>query len=207
MPDHAALQAAARRWGLNDGDTVVVYDDGPSLAAARAWWLLRHAGVDARILDGGLAAWMADGGAVESGAVDVAAGATSLAWGLMPVIDLTEAATWPAHGVLMDARAPERFHGDVEPVDPRAGHIPGAVNVPTAGNVGEDGCFLPSAVLAARFADAGVGHDSEVAVYCGSGVTAAHEIAALEVAGVRAALYPGSWSQWSNTPGAEVATR
>nr|WP_084076852.1 sulfurtransferase [Demequina sp. NBRC 110057] len=206
LPDHGALQAAARRWGLNDGDTVVVYDDGPSLAAARAWWLLRHAGVDARILDGGLAAWVADGGPVESGGVEVEPGTMALAWGLMPVVDLAEAATWPGHGILMDARAPERFRGESEPIDPRAGHIPGAVNVPTAGNVGADGRFLAREELAARFADAGVGHDSEVAVYCGSGVTAAHEIAALEVAGVRAALYPGSWSQWSNTPGTEVAT-
>lgn len=196
LPTREALQAAARGWGINNGDAVVVYDAGPALAAARAWWLLRHAGVaDVRILDGGLAAWVAEGAPTEQGPVAPEFGDVELSWGGLPVIDVDEAADFPATGTLIDARAPERYRGEVEPIDPQAGHIPGAVNVPTAGNVGPDGRFLGGDELRARFAGLGEG---PVAVYCGSGVTAAHEIAALEIAGRKAALYPGSWSQWSN---------
>ena len=203
LPARDAFQASARSWGINDGDSVVVYDAGPALAAARAWWLLRHAGLtDVRILDGGLAAWVAAGAPVESGPVVPELGNVTLSWGHMPVIDADAAAGFPAHGALLDARAGERYRGEVEPIDPQAGHIPGALSMPTAGNVGPDGRFLPPTELAARFAGLG---ESRVAVYCGSGVTAAHEIAALEVAGREAALYPGSWSQWSSQ-GRPVAT-
>ncbi|MFV0285400.1 MAG: sulfurtransferase, partial [Demequina sp.] len=175
--------------------------------AARAWWLLRHAGVDARILDGGLAAWTAAGGALETGpARRPERGDVSLSWGHLDVVDIDDAAAAPSHGVLIDARAAVRVRGDSEPVDPVAGHIPGAVNVPTADNVGPDGRFRRASVLAARFAAVGVTPDSTVVAYCGSGVTAAHEIAALEIAGIRAALFPGSWSQWSTTPDRPVAT-
>jgi len=203
LPTREAFQAAARSWGVNDGDSVVVYDAGPALAAARAWWLLRHAGLtDVRILDGGLAAWATSGAPVESGPVIPQPGTVTLSWGHMPVIDADAAATFPSRGTLLDARAGERYRGEVEPVDPQAGHIPGALSMPTAANVGTDGRFLPLPELAARFAGLG---EAPVAVYCGSGVTAAHAIAALEVAGREAALYPGSWSQWSNQ-GRPVAT-
>lgn len=199
LPTREALQAAARSWGINDGDAVVVYDAGPALAAARAWWLLRHAGIeDVRILDGGLAAWTAAGGATQSGPVTPDFGDVELAWGTLDVVDASEAGEIPSFGVLVDARAGERYRGEDEPIDPIAGHIPGAVNVPTTGNVGPDGRFLPAAELAARFTAAGVDGTAPIAVYCGSGVTAAHEIAALEIAGYRAALFPGSWSQWSH---------
>jgi len=207
LPKREALQAAARAWGLTNGDAVVVYDAGPALAAARAWWLLRHAGVaDVRILDGGLAAWVASGGATQNGPADPDFGDVDLSWGALPVIDVDEAAAFSDTGVLIDARAPERYRGEVEPIDPVAGHIPGAINVPTAGNVGPDGKFLPAEELAARFA-AHAPHAASrpLAVYCGSGVTAAHEIAALAIAGYDAALYPGSWSQWSNL-GLDVET-
>jgi len=123
-----------------------------------------------------------------------------LTTGALPTIDADGAATW--RGALLDARAAERFSGDVEPIDPRAGHIPGAVSSPTAWLLDADGTFLPDAALRARFAPL----DGPVAVYCGSGVTAAHEVAALAAVGVEAALYPGSWSQWSNDPARPVAT-
>lgn len=207
LPTRDALEAAARRWGVTPGATVVVYDAATSLAAARAWWLLRHAGVPTvRILDGGLAAWAAAGGPLDVEDVVPEPGDVTLDWGHMPVIGIDDAATFPSRGVLLDARAGERFRGEVEPLDPQAGHIPGAVNVPMADYLRPDGTFRPSAEVAEVFAAAGVDDAAPVASYCGSGVTAAHEIAALESVGIRAALYPGSWSQWSNTPGREVAT-
>jgi thiosulfate/3-mercaptopyruvate sulfurtransferase len=108
--------------------------------------------------------------------------------------------------VVLDARAPERYRGEVEPVDPRAGHVPGAVSAPTGENLDADGRFHSPAALRERFAALGADGSVPVAVYCGSGVTAAHELAALAVAGVPAALYPGSWSAWSNDPARPVAT-
>ncbi|WP_166462514.1 rhodanese-like domain-containing protein [Amycolatopsis acidicola] len=321
LPTIEALQAAARRWGVRAGSRVVAYDNSGNLAAARAWWLLKWAGVETvQLLDGGLAAW---DGPLETGfGKSPEPGDVVLRPGNMPVIDMDEAASFD--GTLLDARAPERYRGEQEPVDPRAGHIPGAINAPTAENLRPDGRFLPPTELAARFsgafgAGAGVGavagpsgagplgavadgaagagqtaaagqagvagHSDEpaqtaatgsavgatsagatsagqasagatsagetsagqasaegpsgsakvagqadvgdpcastkavgqaatgaspaapkVAVYCGSGVTAAHEIAALAVAGIDAALYPGSWSQWSNHPDRPAAT-
>jgi len=199
LPPVQSLQAAARRWGIRSGDTVVVYDDLGNLSAARAWWLLRHAGLaDVRLLDGGLRAWREAGLPLETGPVAPEAGDIELAYGSMPVLDLDGAGEQPERGVLLDARAPERFRGEKEPVDPRAGHIPGARNAPAAANLDDAGRFLPPETLRARFAELGVDSDTSVAVYCGSGVTAAADVAALELAGIRAALYPGSWSQWSN---------
>lgn len=207
LPSVAEFQAAARRWGINDGDVVVAYDDSANMAAARAWWMLRNAGVaEAYLLDGGLAAWRAAGFPVDAGAVTVAPGNVTLADGKMPVVDAAAAAGWPDSGLLLDARAGERYRGEVEPMDPRAGHIPGAVSAPTSENVDAEGCFLPADELRRRFASLGARTGTPVAVYCGSGVTAAHEVAALEVAGFGAALYPGSFSEWSNRPGLPVAT-
>ncbi|MEN1975686.1 sulfurtransferase [Cellulomonas sp. P4] len=206
LPDVADLQAAARRWGLRAGEPVVVYDDSGAMSAARAWWLLRWAGVaDVRILDGGLAAWTAAGGAVETGERDVEPGDVELSAGHLPTLDADGAAQWADEGVLLDARAAERYRGEVEPVDPRAGHIPGAVSAPTSENLGTDGRFLPADDLTARFAALGV-PAGDVAVYCGSGVTAAHQAAALVMAGRTPVLYPGSWSQWSADPERPVAT-
>ncbi|MFD8246396.1 sulfurtransferase [Nocardia sp. NPDC059691] len=203
LPEPAQLEKCARSWGLCEGDPVVVYDATGGMAAARAWWLLRWAGVaDVRILDGGLPAWIDAGGSVATGAEpDPEPGDVEVRPGHLPVIDADAAARW--EGVLLDARAGERFRGDVEPVDPRAGHIPGALSAPTADNLDADGRFRAVAELRDRFADFGSG---PVAVYCGSGVTAAHQVAALAIAGVEAALYPGSWSQWSNDPKRPVAT-
>jgi thiosulfate/3-mercaptopyruvate sulfurtransferase len=218
LPSTASLQAAARGWGLNDGDPVVVYDDVNNQSAARAWWLLRNAGVrDVRLLDGGLAAWRAADLPVVEGEEPVPAGTVTLASGMLPVLDPDAAAAVAQVGFLLDARAAERYRGDVEPIDPLAGHIPGAISAPTGANLAPDGTFLPADRLRARFealglrpgnaaAAGGVADAFDVGVYCGSGVTAAHEAVALTLAGFTPALYPGSWSQWSNLPGRPVAT-
>ncbi|MFD5823833.1 rhodanese-like domain-containing protein [Lentzea sp. NPDC060358] len=203
LPDVADLQAAARRWGVTADRPVVVYDDNGGTSAARAWWLLRWAGLkDVRILDGALRSWRDSGFPVSTGDEEVRPGDVELTGGHLPTLTADEAAALTDKGVLLDARAAERYRGEVEPVDPRAGHIPGARSAPTAGNL-RDGAFLPTDELRARFADLA---GSDVGVYCGSGVTAAHEIAALAVAGVDAALYPGSWSAWSSDPARPVET-
>lgn len=209
LPSAAALQDSARRWGLWPGDPVVVYDDWNAQAAARAWWLLRAAGLeDVRILDGGWSAWRAAGLPTESGDVTPEPGSLSIS-GLdaMPVVGANEIAVQAdsAEHAVLDARAAARYRGDEEPLDPRAGHIPGAVSAPTADNLTADGVFRSAADLRARFAELGAGR-VPVTVYCGSGITAAHEIAALAIAGYEAALYPGSWSEWSNDPARPVAT-
>jgi thiosulfate/3-mercaptopyruvate sulfurtransferase len=207
LPSVAALQAAARRWGVRSGSTVVCYDDAGGLAAARAWWLLRWAGRPrVFLLDGGLGAWRAAGLPVETGPVVPEPGDVTLAGGGLPVLDVDGAAALARSGLLLDARAGERYRGETEPIDPRAGHIPGAVSAPTSQNLGPDGRFLPADRLRERFLALGADGDRPVGVYCGSGVTAAHEIAALAVAGVDAALYPGSWSQWSADPSRPAAS-
>jgi thiosulfate/3-mercaptopyruvate sulfurtransferase len=207
LPSLPDLERNARGWGLHDGQPVVVYDDNGGLAAARAWWLLRWAGVtDVRILDGALSAWKWAGYALETGERTPQAGDVRLEGGRLPVVTADQAAAIARHGVLIDARAAERYRGETEPIDLRAGHIPGAVNAPATGNLTADGTFAPTAELTARYAAVGAGPDRQVAVYCGSGVTAAHDIAALEMAGITAALFPGSWSQWSAEPRRAAAT-
>ncbi|MEG3615874.1 sulfurtransferase [Isoptericola sp. MSP01] len=207
LPSAAEFQRAARSWGVGTDSRVVVYDDVGGTSAARAWWLLRWFGHHAvRILDGGLEAWRRAGHPLEVGLTTRVPGDVVVHPGGMPVLDADDAADLTTSGVLLDARAAERYRGEVEPVDPQAGHIPGAVSAPTTGNLDDDGTFRPPHELAARFAALGVREDAPVGVYCGSGVTAAHEIAALASVGVTAALYPGSWSQWSNDPGRPVAT-
>jgi thiosulfate/3-mercaptopyruvate sulfurtransferase len=211
LPDLADLQAAARRWGVRAGSRVVAYDAVGATSAARAWWLLRWAGVtDVRLLDGGLDAWTAAGLPLESGEVVPEPGDIALTQGELPTLTPDDAGRLASsgRGLLLDARAGERFRGEVEPVDPRAGHVPGAVSAPTTANLGPDGRFLDEAALRERFAALGVEGvpDQQVGVYCGSGVTAAHEVAALAMLGVDAALYAGSWSQWSNDETRPVAT-
>ena len=204
LPSLPALQSAARRWGVRNGSRVVVYDATGGLAAARAWWLLRWGGLtDVRILDGGLAAWT---GELETGEVLPSPGDVTLTGGGMPVLTADAAAALAAgDGVLLDARAGERYRGEVEPIDPQAGHVPGAVSAPTTENL-DGGHFRTVAALTERFAAMGVQPGTAVGVYCGSGVTAAHQVAALAEAGIAAALWPGSWSQWSADPGRPVAT-
>lgn len=203
LPETDTFLAAMRRAGVWQRGPVVVYDDWQGRAAARCWWLLRHHGHgDVRVLDGGWAAWQAEGGAVETGPEGPRpAGDLVGAPGAMPVVD---ALSVMGVSVLVDARAPARFRGETEPVDPVAGHVPGAVNVPSGDNLDETGCFRSTEELQEVYAGVGAKDGVDVAAYCGSGVTACHDLLALEVAGVRAALYPGSWSEWVADPSRPV---
>ncbi|MET8562227.1 sulfurtransferase [Streptomyces flaveolus] len=203
LPDLAEFGAAMRRAGVSAGRPVVVYDGGQGWAAARAWWLLRWTGhPDVRVLDGGLPSWE---GELSTGTPVPPEGDFEPAPGAAGLLDADRAAALARTGVLLDARAGERYRGEVEPIDRVGGHIPGAVSAPTTENVGPDGRFLPAAELRDRFKALGVSEDAEVGVYCGSGVSAAHEVLALAVAGIPAALYVGSWSEWSADPSRPVA--
>ncbi|MBT2879878.1 sulfurtransferase [Streptomyces albidoflavus] len=204
LPDVEAFGAAMRAAGVDAGRPVVTYDGGQGWAAARAWWLLRWAGhPEVRVLDGGLAAW---DGPLEEGEITPEPGDFTPEPGRLELLDADGAAALAASGVLLDARAAERYRGDVEPIDRVGGHIPGAVSAPTTENTGEDGRLRPAAELAGRFAALGANPGRKVGVYCGSGVSGAHEVLALAVAGVDAALYVGSWSDWSADPDRPVAT-
>jgi thiosulfate/3-mercaptopyruvate sulfurtransferase len=214
MPATADFEAAMRRAGVSDSRPVVVYDDADATAAARAWWLLRYFGhPTAAVLDGGYRAWTAAGQPVEAGppagGPQPGAGTPgdfTARPGHMPLLGADGAAALARTGLLLDARTGERYRGETEPVDPVAGHIPGAVSASTADNVNPDGTFRPAGDLAARFAAFGATSAPEVGVYCGSGVTAAHEVLALTRAGIPAALYVGSWSNWITDPSRPIAT-
>jgi thiosulfate/3-mercaptopyruvate sulfurtransferase len=208
LPTPDAAQAALRRLGVSGSRPVVVYDAGDGTSAARAWWLLRYLGHDdVRLLDGGFQAWTAAGHPVAAGDEPrPAAGDFEARPGALPVLDADAAAALAGRGVLLDARAAERYRGETEPVDPVAGHVPGAVSAPTVANVDESGRFLAPDELRRRFAGLGADAGTAVGAYCGSGVTAAHTVLALELAGVGAALYAGSWSDWVSDPARPVAT-
>ena len=205
LPTTQTLQDAARRWGVNQGDVVVAYDDAKGLSASRAWWLLRQGGVDVRVLDGGIRAWTAAGLPVATDEVEVESGDVVLDEIGADAISIDEAASFPETGVLLDVRAPERYRGDHEPLDPIGGHIPGALNLPMAAHLNSEGKILDVHTLQATFAAVGVTAGTPVAAYCGSGITAAHTALVLDEAGIEAKVFPGSWSQWSNTPGRAVA--
>ena len=245
LPDADAFEAAMRRAGVDDDRPVLVYDENDSMAAARAWWLLRYFGhQQVQVLDGGYQAWLAADEPIESGPAPAPPPGTFTARpGHLPLLDAAGAARIAREGVLLDARAAERYRGEVEPVDPVAGHIPDAVSAPTTENLGPGGRFLDPEALRARFAGlgvpaapaasagargdgasaggvraggaraggvppGGVAADRAVTtgVYCGSGVTAAHEVLALSLAGIPAALYVGSWSDWTTDPARPVVT-
>ncbi|MFL6139469.1 MAG: sulfurtransferase [Frankiaceae bacterium] len=207
LPGERRFEAVMRAAGVRDDGTVVVHDAADGTSAARAWWLLRYHGhPDVRLLDGGFAAWRAAGQPVSQEPCAPRAGDFTARPGQLPVLDAAAAARLAAEGVLLDARAAERYRGEVEPVDPVAGHVPGAVSAPTTANVAADGRLLPAGELLARFAALGARPGVPVGAYCGSGVTAAHEVLALEVAGIPAALYPGSWSEWIADSSRPVAT-
>ncbi|AZS42243.1 MULTISPECIES: sulfurtransferase [Microbacterium] len=205
LPSTATLQDAARRWGVRSGDTVVAYDDYKGIAAARAWWLLRQAGVDVRVLDGGIRAWRAEGFDIATDDVSPEPGDVVLDPIGDDALSIDEAAAFPASGVLIDARAADRYRGDSEPFDPVGGHIPGARNLPEPVHFDADGKILDRETILATFAEVGVTPGTPVAAYCGSGVTAAHTALVLHEVGIEAKVFPGSWSQWSNTPGRPVA--
>ncbi len=202
LPDASRLAEGLGALGVDAGRPVVVYDVPGSFAAGRAWWVLRWAGLDVRVLDGGLPAWVAAGGELETGEPEVPEPTTlRLTTGWLPTIDADEAAAFP--GVLIDVRAAERYRGDVEPIDRVAGHIPGAVSRPVAG-FWDAGGHLPDAVTLDALLD--LPANAPVAVYCGSGVSAAQAALALASLGIEAALYPPSWSGWSSDPSRPVAT-
>jgi thiosulfate/3-mercaptopyruvate sulfurtransferase len=206
LPTPEAFQAAMRRAGVGQDRPVVAYDQGQPGGAARAWWLLGWFGhPSARVLDGGLPAWVAAGLPLATEVPDPEPGDLVARPGGRPVLDAAGAAELAAAGVLLDVRAPARYQGLEEPVDPVAGHIPGARNAPITDFAGDPG--LPaSGRLRELLAAHGVGDGRPVGAYCGSGVVAAQLVLALEVAGVPAALYPGSWSEWVADPSRPVAT-
>jgi thiosulfate/3-mercaptopyruvate sulfurtransferase len=208
LPDPSALQAAMRAAGVRGDRPVVVYDHGDGLAAARAWWTLRWAGhPDVRVLDGGYRAWAAAGAPTTTDVPEPKPGDVTVRPGALPVLGAAEAAALARKGVLLDARVGPRYRGETEPIDPVAGHIPGAANLPTGELAGPDGRLAPAPELRSRFAAAGVADGVPVGAYCGSGVSAAHTVLALHLAGrPDAALYVGSWSHWVTDPARPVAT-
>ena len=199
LPDADVFVSAMRKAGVSSERPVVVLDDWQGRAAGRAWWLLRdHGHPDVRVLDGGWSAWLVAGGEVETGSSDVVAGDFDGRPGHLPRVEADELLDF--EGTIVDAREGERFRGEVEPVDPVAGHVPGAVNAPTSANLTPAGTFRPASELA------GLYPEGPVAVYCGSGVTATHDLLALAVLGREGVLYPGSWSDWVSDETRPTAT-
>lgn len=206
LPSGHSVETAAQRWGVREGVPTVVYDDWNRAGSARAWWVLTAAGIaDVRILDGGLDAWRSGGGGLATDPVEPSPGNVTVTHddlynGALPTLTAQQ-----VHDVdLLDARAPERFRGEVEPIDPVAGHIPGAKNLPSGAVLDADGTFLARDAIAQLLVTRGIDH-TKIGAYCGSGVTAAITVAALAAAGYRAALFPGSWSQWSSDSDNPVA--
>ncbi len=211
LPERAAFAAWMGQRGIKPGVQVVTYDAQGSPYAARAWWLLRWMGHGAvAVLDGGRAAWLAAGGVLTAApSAVVVQPPYPLAAPAMPTINAStvqsQLASSAATGLLLDARAAERFRGDVEPLDPVAGHIPGATNRFFKDNLQPDGRFKPAADLRAAFVALGVG-ERPVVQQCGSGVTACHNLLAMAHAGLGdSTLYPGSWSEWCSDPRRPVA--
>jgi thiosulfate/3-mercaptopyruvate sulfurtransferase len=209
LPSGRSVETSARRWGIRQGVPTVVYDDWNRAGSARAWWVLTAAGLtDVRILDGGLSAWRSAAGSLATGPVtpppgDATALHDDLYDGALPT--LTAQQVDAADITLLDARAPERFRGDLEPVDRVAGHIPGAKNLPSSIVLDGDGTFLAAGALARLLSDHGIGPGDRLGAYCGSGVTASITVAALAALGHQAALFPGSWSEWISDPARAVA--
>ena len=209
LPTVEVFEQAMREIGVRQDSLVVAYDAATSQAASRLWWLLTDAGHrDVKVLDGGLVAWKAAGLPTLSGPGRPRSRGDFVAHpGQRPQLDAMEISARlgrPDAPTLIDVRAPERYSGKHEPIDPVAGHIPGAINLPATANLHADGRFLPPAQIAALYAEAGGGEGA--VLYCGSGITAAHSLLALESAGLTAAIYPGSWSDWIGDPSHPVAT-
>ena len=206
LPDPLVLQEALRECGIDDDSALVAYDTQGSLASARAWWVLRWAGLTrVGVLDGGLAAWRSAGLPVTTDPVAPERGAVTVAPGALPHLDADAADAAARAGRLLDVRAPDRFRGESEPIDPVAGHIPGARNAPMSDLVLPDGTLRAPAEIAEYAARLGLADGGLVATSCGSGVTAAQMVLALHEAGIEAQPYVGSWSGWL-TQGRHVAT-
>ena len=206
LPQRGDFEEAMRAAGVDRDSLVVVYDDHGGFTACRLWWMLRYFGHAAvAVLDGGLAGWT---GPLETGSPTIPRGdvvAREPRTGMK--LDYDDVRHLPRDAVLLDARRAERYRGEEEPVDPRAGHIPGARSAPWGGNLDEGGRLRSPDELRRRFGDLGVHEGADVVAYCGSGVSACVNLLALEVAGLPGArLYPGSWSDWSTRPEAPVAT-
>ncbi len=202
LPRPEDFEAAARRAGIGPETLVVAYDEAAEGGAARLWWLLRHLGhAEVKVLDGGLRAWRDEGGPLRAGEEDIEPGAFTArprAGDTATAEEIAgEAAPGAAAPALLDARAPERHRGEVEPIDPVAGRIPGAANLPFA-EVAPGGRFLEPEELRRRLRAAGAEAGGDAVAYCGSGITACVLVLAAEVAGLDPVrLYPGSWSEWS----------
>ncbi len=199
LPDPTAFDITLGSWGVTPSCTVVAYDDAGGAIAARLWWMLTDQGHgDTHVLDGGYQAWLAGGHPVDTAQPPrmspYPAGIASAPWGDAATMeDVVSAAT----SVVVDARSAERYRGDVEPVDARPGHIPGAKNLPFADNL-DNGFFKDASTLRTHFASHGLTNETEAIFHCGSGVTACHSILAMEIAGLpRPRLYVGSWSEWA----------
>jgi thiosulfate/3-mercaptopyruvate sulfurtransferase len=190
------------RAGIGERTQVVAYDDQGGAIAARLWFLLRvHGHRDVAVLDGGIGKWKAEGRPLETSVPELAPARFEPRFDAGRVLSKAQlsAAAGAAETLILDARAPERYRGDVEPIDPRAGHVPGARNAPFTGNLGAGGTFLPPQELRRRYSELGA-DAREPIVYCGSGITACHDLLALAVAGLSGRLYAGSWSEWSSDP-------
>jgi thiosulfate/3-mercaptopyruvate sulfurtransferase len=206
LPDISDLQTRARAWGISNATPIVVYDNAGGAQASRAWWTLRWAGLtNVRVLDGGYGAWVAAGRPSSTHIATRASrtGDVVLTAGHMPTIDADKAASLAQQSRLLDARPRASYVGD--PAKPGTGHIPGAIHAPAGGNIA-DGKFKPSDDLSAGFSRLGADGAGPIGVYCGSGNSAAHAIAAMAAAGLDAALYVGSWSAWSADPARPAAT-
>ena len=207
LPSRETFAQTVARWGVQPGVAAVCYDDQGSPYAARAWWMLRWLGHRAvAVLDGGRSAWRDAGGALSAAVPPIASGPPyPLAPTDMSTVDTASLLARLGQLVVLDARAGERFRGEVEPLDPVAGHIPGARNRFFKDNLGPDGRFLPPAELRSAFEAFGV-EPSQCVHQCGSGVTACHNLLAMEHAGLTGSrLYPGSWSEWCADPTRPVA--
>lgn len=203
LPEPSLFAEGMSESGIGDGATVIAYDDAGGVIAARLVWMLRALGENAALLDGGLQGYK---GPLQSGSqAHARAKFSSRPWPESRLADIDEASD--PENIVIDARNRERFRGDADPVDPRPGHIPGAINVPCRENLNADGTFLPLEVLRRRFEAAGVKEGQDVISYCGSGVTACHNLLAIEFVGLgQGRLFPGSWSQYSHAADRPVST-
>jgi thiosulfate/3-mercaptopyruvate sulfurtransferase len=211
LPSPETFAAALARIGVRDDSIVVAYDDSSGATAARLWWLLRYFGHDiGRVLDGGIQAWVASGRAVET-TMPAVREASPLRLTARPEMVVNKARVREmserGEGLLLDARAAERYEGKVEPIDARPGHIPGAKSAPFAANLqAPGGPWLGPGELARRYGALGIGEKAPIVAYCGSGVTACHDLLALAMMGHEdALLYEGSWSEWASDPALPAA--
>jgi len=210
FPSASQVQKVIRLFGITPGVQVVAYDDAAGAIAARIWFVLRAYGFDeCAVLDGGITKWIAEGREITEQPPSIST-MTDFVATPRPELVLSKDRMIKEkdHHLVLDARAPERYRGDSEPIDPRAGHIPGAVNAPFTSNLttGPSPVFRPAPELRAHYEGLGVRDDREPVVYCGSGITAAHDLLALHVAGFGGKLYAGSWSEWSSDPALPAAT-